>query len=458
MQVRKIHAVVGVIFLVSAANGVHADQNVNSSLLPSPAMDTDFYDNGNSPAVKILLGKKLYFDKILSGNLNISCATCHHALTDTGDGLSLPVGEGGRGLGMTRDTGSGADAIHERVPRNAPAVFNLGAREFTRMFDDGRVEKDPDSPSGFRTPAGAALPAGLENALAVQAMFPVTSETEMAGQAGENAQADAGAAGDLPLVWQIVAGKLRENDEYAALFESAYGIGRDEITFVLAANALAAFEASAFRSDNSPFDQYLRGDVDAMSPAAKRGMRVFYGKGGCARCHSGAFQTDQAFHAIAMPQIGPGKGNNSFPGTPGPDLEDFGRENVTGDIADRFRFRTPTLRNVTLTAPYGHAGAYNTLEAVVRHHLDPVNSLYQYDRNQAVLPSRPDLDAMDFAVMDDPARVDAIAAANELQPVQLADKQIADLMAFLQALTDPGAVDLRNEVPASVPSGFPLAE
>jgi cytochrome c peroxidase len=185
-------------------------------------------------------------------------------------------------------------------------------------------------------------------------------------------------------------------------------------------------------------------------------MRVFYGKGGCAGCHSGPFQTDQSFHAIAMPQIGPGKGNNSFSATPS--LEDFGRENVTGDIADRFRFRTPSLRNVTLTAPYGHAGAYNTLEAVVRHHLDPVNSLYHYDRSQAVLPSRPDLDAMDFVVMDDTARVDAIAAANELQPVQCTDKQIADLIAFLQALTDPDAVDLRNEVPASVPSGLPLAE
>ena len=456
MYACNIRAVLGVILLVSTTNGVRADQYTNSSLLPPPAMATDFYDNGNSPAAKVLLGKKLYFDKILSGNLNTSCATCHHALTDTGDGLSLPVGEGGRGLGVTRDTGIGADAIHERVPRNAPAVFNLGAREFTRMFDDGRVEKDPDSPSGFRTPAGTALPTGLENALAAQAMFPVTSATEMAGQMGENAQADAGAEGNLPQVWQIVADKLRANDEYVALFESAYSIGRDEITFVHAANAIAAFEASAFRSDNSPFDQYLRGDVDAISPAAKRGMRVFYGKGGCAGCHSGPFQTDQAFHAIAMPQIGPGKGNNSFGATPG--LEDFGRENVTGDIADRFRFRTPTLRNVTLTAPYGHAGAYNTLEAVVRHHLDPVNSLYQYDRSQAVLPSRPDLDAMDFSVMDDPARVDAIAATNELQPAQLADKQIADLIAFLQALTDPEAVDLRNEVPASVPSGLPLAE
>jgi len=89
------------------------------------------------------LGKNLMFDKLLSGNLNISCASCHHSLTDTGDGLSPPVGEGGRGLGVTRDTGSGDDAIDERVPRNAPSVFNLGAHEFTVLFHDGRVDLDP---------------------------------------------------------------------------------------------------------------------------------------------------------------------------------------------------------------------------------------------------------------------------------------------------------------------------
>jgi cytochrome c peroxidase len=157
-----------------------------------------------------------------------------------------------------------------------------------------------------------------------------------------------------------------------------------------------------------------------------------------------------------MPQIGPGKGDNSDGYDDGHD--DFGREQVTGDIADRFKFRTPTLRNVALTPPYGHAGAYNTLEAVVRHHLDPVNSLYDYDQSQAVLPSLPDLDEQDFVVMDDPARLAAIADANELAPLELSEKKIADLIEFLHALTDPAAIDLRNDMPASVPSGLPLAD
>ena len=265
---------------------------------------------------------------------------------------------------------------------------------------------------------------------------------------------------EMKVVWEIIALKLRAIPDYLPLFQAAFPDGpyavnaADDITYVHAANAISAFEAQAWRFDNSPFDHFLRGNKAAMSKSAKSGMKVFYSKGGCADCHSGKFQTDQGFHAIAMPQIGPGKGDN-LPGY-WDGHDDFGRERVTGDIADRFKFRTPTLRNVSLTAPYGHAGAYNTLEAVVRHHLDPINSLYNYDRTQVVMG--PDISAQDFVVMDAPDRVDAIAAANELAPVKLKEKQIADLIEFLHALTDPAAIDLRNNMPASVPSGLSLAE
>jgi len=428
--------------------------------LPEPAMNSDFHDSGSPSPVKVELGKIMFFDKILSGNLNISCASCHHALTGTGDGLSLPVGEGGRGLGVTRDTGSGDDSVHERVPRNSPPVFNLGALEFTRMFHDGRVEENPAEPSGFRSPAGDDLPDGLDNVLAVQAMFPVTSGTEMAGQAGENEQADAAAAGKLAGpggVWEQIAKKLQSYPEYVDLFKAAFPGEikmKEDISYVHAANAIAAFEARDWRFDNSPFDQYLHGNKKALSVEARIGMNVFYGKGGCGSCHQGTFQTDHDFHAIAMPQIGAGKGDN----LPGYDdgHDDFGRERVSGDSADRFRFRTPSLRNVALTPPYGHAGAYNTLEAVVHHHLDAVNSLHEYDTEQATLPSRPDLDELDFVVMDDDSRRAAIAQANELEPVRLKEKDFRELMAFLHALTDPAALDLRGDVPASVPSGLPI--
>ena len=434
---------------VAARQGSHSGQR------PAPVTDEDFYDSGHPPEARVLLGKNLFFDKILSGNLNISCATCHHPLADTGDGLSLPVGEGGSGLGVTRDTGGLVTPVPERVPRNAPPVFNLGASHFSVMFHDGRIEIDHSQASGFASPAGADLPPGLDNVLAVQAMFPVTSGAEMAGQLGENDQANAAHFGDLVGVWEIIADKLRDEAAYLPLFIDAYPddiTHAGDITYVHAANAIAAFEASAWRFDNSPYDRYLRNDNHAMSPEAMRGLRVFNGKGGCVGCHSGAFQTDNGFHAIAMPQIGPGKGD----GIDG--LDDFGREQVSQNPADRYRFRTPTLRNISLTAPYGHSGAYDTLEAVVLHHLDPVSALRDYDHNQVTMPSRPDLDAHDFSLMSDPSRRNAIAAASELEPVHLSERELSDLVAFLRALTDPDAVDLRKDTPGSVPSGIPLAD
>ena len=425
--------------------------------LPAPLRDHDFADAGLHSANKIALGKQLFFDKVLSGNLNISCATCHHPFAGTGDGLSLPVGEGARGTGVVRDTGFGSDAVRERVPRNAPAVFNLGAREFTTLFHDGRVQPGPGSPSGIASPAGSQLPDGLDNALAAQAMFPVTSGTEMAGQPGENPIADAAAAGDLAGpdgVWEQLAERLRSIDGYVPQFIASFDDVNNagDIRFAHAANAIAVFESAAWRSDNSPFDRFLRGERGAMSLAQIRGMRLFYGRAGCGGCHSGVLQTDHTFRAIAIPPVGPGKGD----GPAG--YDDFGRERVTGTPSDRYRVRVPSLRNVALTAPYGHSGAYDSLEGIVRHHLDPVTSLDTYDVRQAVMPDRADLSARDSYAINDIAIRFAIAAANELQPVALSERDVRAVIEFLHALTDPAMLDLRRDVPAFVPSGLPVAD
>ncbi len=412
-------------------------------------------------AAKEKLGKFLMFDKILSGNKNIACASCHSPLTGLTDWLALPVGEGGNGLGPYRNTGIGSDAIKERVPRNAPHVFNLGAHEFDKMFLDGRVAKDPSAPSGFATPAGDDLPGGLDSALAAQAMFPVTSPTEMAGQPGENNIANATAAGNLAGpngVWAQLAKRLQQIPEYVDLFKAAYDDvqSASDITFVHAANAIAAFESAAWRCTDSPFDHYLEkydageDPTSAVSPDALQGGILFYTKAGCASCHSGKFLTDQQFHAIGVPQIGPGKGN----GADGHD--DFGRENVTGDPADRYKFRTPSLRQVAQTGPWGHDGAFSSLEAMVRHHLDAVKSLNQYDPSQLKLPSRPDLDALDLIVHNDPARRQAIADAVEIAPQSLSDKEISQILSFLHALTDQQCIDLSSTVPNTVPSGLPV--
>lgn len=432
-----------------------SNQSISAKRSPMPKAiwDADFHRDGQFEESQVALGQSLFFDKILSGNMNISCATCHHPMAGSGDGLSLPVGEAGVGLGVTRLTGDEEHSVVERVPRNAPPLFNLGAKDFSTMFHDGRVQPNNTYPSGFESPAGEDLPEGLDNALAVQALFPPTSGAEMAGQAGDNEVGAAAAEGNLAGpggVWDLLAKRLAGIDAYVDAFADVYEDvnGPEDITMVHAANAIAAFEATAFRADDSPFDRYQSGDREAMSLSARRGMVLFYGKAGCAQCHSGKFMTDQGFYAIAMPQVGPGKGDGAA------GYEDFGRERVSGRSKDRFRFRTPTLRNVALTAPYGHTGAYDSLESVVRHHLNPVDSLMAYDGSEAVLPAHAELEAHDLATMLDADAVDAIAEANQLEPVSLSELEMRRLLDFLHSLTDRRHLDMRSLVPKTVLSGI----
>ena len=468
--------------------------DIDRTKLPAAVVDADYYESGAPAEAQVELGRLLFFDKILSGNKNISCATCHHPSLASGDGVSLGFGEGPTGRGRDRQPGyDKEEAVHERVPRNAPALFNLGAKEFTRLFHDGRVETDSSGyyEGGFITPAKWKLPVGLDNVLAAQAMFPVTSPTEMAGQKGENPVADArslnNAAGPNG-VWDLLARRLRDIPEYVDLFQQAFPERvnvKEDITMVLAANAIATFEATAFRADNSPFDEYLRNEQQ-LSQEAMRGMELFYGKAQCQDCHAGKFQTDHDFHAIAMPQIGPGKsdgrdaaywsatGQKAF-------LEDFGRGRVTVRDEDQFKFRTPSLRNVALTGPWGHAGAFFTLEAAVRHHLDPVASLEAYAIADTTLPrlenvletfaDGPQLKhnrlseqrfqafmQRDTWVLENEALRNRIAEANELESIALSDPEVSDLLAFLESLTDPASLNLPSIVPERVPSGLPVED
>jgi cytochrome c peroxidase len=356
---------------------------------------------------------------------------------------SLSAGVGGIGIATAREMGAG----RERVPRNAPDVWNRGHASFSSMFWDSRVVENPEDPTGYTSPAGADLPLGMTSALAVQALFPVTSGAEMRGDPGENEIADA--AGN-PAVWAALMDRLLAIDEYRDLFAAAYpGVAEAEMGFQHAAEAIAAFEAATWRADDAPFDRYLHGDDSAMSRAAKRGAFLFYGAADCGSCHAGALQSDLEHHAIASPQVGPGKGD-------GPDGdEDLGRGRETSNAADDYAFRTPSLRNVALNAPYLHAGAYTRLEDAVRHHLDPVASLEGYDATSARLAPGPDV-YDDWSVMEDAAKRARIADANALAPASLTDAQLEDLLAFLHALTDPASIDIRNDVPTRVPSGLPL--
>lgn len=442
---------------LKSSAGVARELGVDAFVPPvRPAQDEDFLQP--SPE-QVELGRLLYFDKLLSGNRNISCATCHSPVVATADGLSINVGTGGRGLSVLRDAGAlplaPIDPV-ERGQRNMPPVFNLGHASFERMFWDGRIFADPRVPQGFQSPAGAELPFGFEHLIEAISIFAPTERQEMTGEAGTNELANAALSSPFTGVWDGLLVRLRAIPEYVALFTAAFpeiGGDPDAIEMVHVGRAIGAFQAVAFRSDDSPFDRYLRGDRDALSGEQLAGMRIFYETARCDACHSGTFQTDLDFHAIGVPQVGPGFGGVGFAGH-----EDFGREGVSGDPADRYRFRTPSLRNVALTGPWGHDGFFNSLEGIVRHHLDPWTSLYRADPSQIVLPPRPDLDRIDLIVFEDPATTAAIASRIELAPQALSDAQVSDLIAFLHALTDPRALDLRKTVPERVPSGLPLAE
>ena len=150
-----------------------------------------------------------------------------------------------------------------------------------------------------------------------------------------------------------------------------------------------------------------------------------------------------------MPQIGPGK-VSSFE----THNRDLGRLRVTGALEDAYAFRTPSLRNVTQTAPYGHSGAYATLEDVIRHHIDPIAALDRYDTSKAILPEL--TGANDFNVLNTPDQVQGIADANTLNPIALSDDEISALIAFLSTLDDPVSLQGRLGVPEKVPSGLPV--
>ena len=415
--------------------------------LPAPLQEGDFiaFD-----ATQAKLGQLLFFDPILSGNRNIACATCHHPTLGTGDGLSLGIGEGGDGLGRERTPGAGADRIRKRIPRNAPALWNLGAREVEVLFHDGRLSVSDIYDNGFDNPAQEWLPEGLNSILAAQALFPMASQFEMAGDPDENHVA--GAAYDrIDAVWPIIAKRVRNVPEYAHLFVRAFDDVNDplDITITHVVNAIAAFEGTEFRSHDSAFDAFLAGDEGALSVDQRAGLDLFYGKANCASCHSGPLLTDHQFHALMLPHFGPGKTRQWDP-----IVRDVGRMGASDRLEDAYRFRTPSLRNVALTAPYGHNGAYATLEAMLRHHLDPVAGFADWLPVMAALPEAPWLASADFLPLDDARERARLSARADIAPLSLSDSEITQLVAFLHALTGTQSIKGRLGLPDRVPSGL----
>src|SRR2546422_6590467 len=261
------------------------------------------------------LGQALMFDRVLSGNRDIACATCHNPVTNAGDGLSLAIGTGGSGLGPSRTLGPG----RQFIPRNAPTLLNTGLGAFY-LFWDGRVSGFGFGGGGsFQTPAGTALPSGLPSLLAAQAMFPVMNREEMRGTPGDrdrfgnpNELAQF-ADSDFVGLWQAAMRRLLAIPEYVSKFNAAFpGTPSGQLGFQHAATAIAAFETQALTRTDSPFDRYLQPDDAALTAEQKRGALLFFGdKARCASCHGGPLLGAQNFANAGVPQLGPGVGNGA---------------------------------------------------------------------------------------------------------------------------------------------------
>lgn len=391
----------------------------------------------------VALGRALFFDKILSGNRDVSCATCHDPRRTFTDGLALPVGTGGIEVAGHREPGPG----RQHVPRNAPSLVNTGLGTFY-VFWDGRLTQF--GPQLGRESEDVPLTVG--DVLVRQAMLPVVNRAEMLGNPGDvdrfGAPNELAAYGEdeQDEIRRAIMRRLLGIPEYVAMFEAAFpGTPVSALGFEHAARAIAAFETHALRRTNSAFDRYLARENSALSASAKRGALIFFGAGQCASCHSGPLLGGGTFANVGAPQVGPGVGA----GAP----LDKGRGELIPDFeVYQFAFRAPPLRNVELTAPYMHSGAYATLEAVVRHYADVTKAMRSYDVAQ--LPA-----SLRSAYHGEETTISAILQALDFRvrrPLVVTEDDESDLVAFLRSLTDPAARDLSSLVPQSVPSGLPI--
>ncbi len=384
----------------------------------------------------VRLGRALAFDKILSGNKDISCMTCHLPGLATGDGRSLSIGQGASGLGLDRVHPDG-----RFIPRNAPSAFNLSASK--TLFWDGRVEADAQG--RITTPLGAEVTPNISRsfefgALSALPLFPVLSREEMRAANG-NDLADIKDARPRA-VWRALMVRLGNVKQYRQMFEAAYpGTRFEQMTFGHASNAIAGFLIDDFAFNNSPWDRFLAGNDHALTDTQLRGAKNFM-SARCSICHNGAAFSDGKFHNVAVAQVGPGEGDG--PGG----TDDFGRMRVTGRPEDRYAFRTSPLRNVELTGPYGHDGAFTDLRAFVDHYSESDLKLQRFTTDQL----EPLLQGTELPTLA------AILATRDtlLNGVVFQPQTIDEVTEFMKALTDPRARNLRRVAPRQVPSGLPV--
>lgn len=308
-----------------------------AQLLPAPSVPA------NNPLTEagVLLGRKLFYDPILSGNNTQSCADCHkqaNGFTDNGYQFS-----------------TGIDLL--QGDRNAMPLFNMAWNYNDTYFWDGKAS-------------------GIED----QVFEPVANPIEMHE------------------TWPNAVAKLQSDEEYPSMFNTAFGA--ETIDSNLVTMAIAQFERTLISGD-SRFDKYMRGEI-SLTPSEFAGYNVFMDEAGgdCFHCHgdiNNPLWTDNIYH------------NNALDAT----FSDLGRGAVTGNAADNGKFKTPSLRNLSYTAPYMHDGRFATLDEVINHYAVGL-------QNSATV---------------DPLMKNVLSGGNQLNP-----QDRIDLKAFLLSLDDPNFI------------------
>ncbi|GAB3918425.1 cytochrome-c peroxidase [Larkinella terrae] len=348
--------------------------------LPASAIDPP--DNPTS-AKKVELGRFLFYDPILSGNRDVACGTCHQPEFNYAEFLETSIGVNGSGRDSKRQF-----LTPNTIPfvkRNSQSVLNAAFNGLTNhgpynpvlapMFWDSRAK-------------------GLEE----QALMPIKTLEEMRGHAFS----------EETIIDEIIA-RIQKIPEYQTRFAEAFTGEPNPVHAKNLARALAAYERTLIAT-NTRFDQYMRGDSNALSVSEKDGMNLFL-RTGCAKCHNGPMLSDFKLHTLGVPDTQNRK------------------ESDTG-VNNTYAFRTPSLRNLRYTAPYMHSGKFTTLDQVMFFYEDLAGGKIE---NPHVTASQ----------------IDTLATQMNLK-----FRDISGIVEFLNTLNDDG---FDKTVPNRVPSGLKVS-
>lgn len=381
------------------------------------------YENTEAFKARANLGRFLYTDGRIAGNQNMNCMICHHAMLGTTDRLPLSQTQNRSGV----------------LKRNSSTLFNIGDESNVHfMFWDGRVHYNtatkvfttPEPALNGENPIAKHITSVMTSAASMQAIFPMITSDEMMGERGENEIADAQTNLEK---WDLIVNRMvntlgKDSEEYVFYFQKAFpGLEKKDINIGHFGEAIYTFMKVQFHSNGSPFHKYIAGDASALTLKQKKGFEIFTGKGKCIACHQGNLLGQNQFFAnVGVPSYGAS-----------PFHMDKGRGEVVGEKKN-FMFKTPSLINLELTAPYMHNGAFKTIRDVINHYSDIGTSLRAFE----ITPQR----KVDFPVSVEtrnaPHEIDAIWASVRAQflknGLNFTDEEKDNLEEFLKnGLTDP---------------------